>query len=115
LASLLRAAPCGRTRNRCTKSMGLPMFAAVGRVKQSSGVSGTCFGNRNNAGRWRFHRSINLIIAAESKANFRVEKAHNRQPLSGALYRPIGVQAPGLSTIRGSEKMRTFVIEVPRN
>jgi len=91
------------------------MLAAIIRVKQSSRVCGAGLWIRNNACRWRFRCNINLSVAAEGEANFGVEKAHNRQPLPGTLYRPIRLQAPGLSTIRGSEKMRTFVVEVPRD
>jgi hypothetical protein len=53
------------------------MLAAIIRVKQLSRVCGAGLCNRNNACRWRFHYSIDLIVAVEGEANFGVEKANN--------------------------------------
>jgi len=53
------------------------MLAAVVRVEQLSRVcdAGLCI--RNNAYRWRFHRSVDLIVTVEGEPYFEVEKANN--------------------------------------
>jgi len=53
------------------------MLATINRVKQFSRVCGAGLCNRNNARRWRFHYSIDLIVTVEGEANFGVEKPNN--------------------------------------
>ena len=91
------------------------MFAAIIRIEQSSRVCRARLCDCNDTSRWRLSRSLDLVVAAESKADFGVDEANNGEPLSETLYRLIRMHAPCLSTVGGEIKMSSVIVVVPRN
>ena len=79
-------------------------------IKQSSRIDKAGLGIRN-AG---LVDGLQFIVAAERKADLRVEKPNHGSPLSSTLHRFIGVDSPSFPAIDCPIEMRPVVIVVAR-